>query len=525
MTTGIGLEAELDQASRKLATLFAFLDDNAIDDHQPLAYDAALSAAEFAAARATIVAAPRTSLGVQLARHWTARSLRSFETRCRVHFLATGLAFQDFPRESLRPLTGANLEELGAELLAAPAYLDDALLDGPHRLLRSTYREFAERRVVPVAEEIHRGDLSIPQSLIQGLADMGCFGLSIPESHGGLSPDQGSDCLGMLLATEELSRASLGAAGSLITRPEVLARALLAGGTDEQKRRWLPRIASGEALCAVSVTEPDQGSDVASIGLQARACEGGWQLSGTKLWTTFAGRAHVLMVLARTGSPDSGHRGLSLFLVEKPSTDQHDFEVAGDRGSLKGRAIATLGYRGMHSYELFFDQFFVPAANLVGGPAGEGRGFYQTMAGFAGGRIQTAARAVGVMQAAYGDALDYAHQRQTFGRPIGSYGLVRAKLVEMASKLHACRTYSYSAAALMDAGKGDVPAAMAKLLAARCAEEVTREALQLHGGLGYAEETAVSRYWVDARVLSIFEGAEEILALKIIARALAGAAS
>ena len=411
--------------------------------------------------------------------------------------------------------------QLGEALLSASTHFDDDHLGGHHRLLRDTYRRYGQESVAPRAEEIHRQDQLVPEDILQGLSELGCFGLSIPHSYGGIMDDDHPDTLSMLLATEELSAASLGAAGSLITRPEVLARALLAGGTEEQKAEWLPKLASGEKLCAVAVTEPDYGSDVASMQLRASSTQAGFRLRGAKIWSTLAGRAEILMVLARTDPETHNHRGLSLFFVDKPPFEGQDFEVRQEGGgSLRGRSIATLGYRGMHSYELFFDEFDVPSSSLVGGEAGLGRGFYMTMAGFAGGRIQTAARAVGVMQAAYGDALNYARQRHTFGEPIGSFSLTRAKIARMAAQLHASRRLSYAAAEAVNVGSGDMPAAMAKLFASRAAEEVTREAVQIHGGIGYAEETAVSRYFVDARVLSIFEGTEEILALKVVARSL-----
>jgi (2S)-methylsuccinyl-CoA dehydrogenase len=463
------------------------------DAYQQICYEAAHSAAELAAAEQLLSSPePSDSLQQALARHFAAWSIERHHNRCASAEAELGLQSPMTTERGfvLRQLASAQEEALGARLLDFGPHWDSDRLDGPHRLLRDSYRRFAEHRVSPVAETIHRKDEAIPAEILDGLSELGCFGLSIPERYGGLYRDEEPDCLSMLLATEELSRASLGAAGSLITRPEVVARSLLAGGTAEQKESWLPRLASGECLCAVAVTEPDYGSDVASMQLRARRCEGGWSLNGAKMWSTFAGRAHVLMVLARSGAADSGHRGLSLFLVEKPS------------------------------FECFFDGFVVSDEALIGGEAGEGRGFYLTMAGFAGGRIQTAARAVGVMQAAFEQALDYSRQRRTFGRPIGDYQLTRVKLARMASLLHASRRYSYSVAPLMDQGSGDVPASMAKLLASRAAEWVTREAMQIHGGMGYAEESAVSRYFVDARVLSIFEGSEEILALKVIARSL-----
>ena len=389
-------------------------------------------------------------------------------------------------------------------------------------MMRDTFRRFADDVVAPLAEQVHREDLDIPDAILEPLKEMGLFGLSIPESYGGLQADDKEDTLGMIVVTEELSRGSLGAAGSLITRPEILARALLKGGTEEQKRHWLPQLAVGEPLCAVAVTEPNYGSDVAGVRLKATPAEGGWLLNGAKTWCTFAGKAGVLMVLARTDQDMSlGHRGLSMFLVEKPSSSGHTLSVnQEDGGKLSGRAIATIGYRGMHSFELFFDDFFVPDANMLGGPEGEGKGFYAAMAGFAGGRIQTAARAVGVMRAAFERAISYASERVVFGQAIGEYQLTRVKLARMAAMILACRQITYDVADMMDKGDGDMEASAAKLFAGRAAEWLTREALQIHGGMGYAEETPVSRYYADARVLSIFEGAEETLALKVITRAL-----
>jgi len=324
------------------------------------------------------------------------------------------------------------------------------------------------------------------------------------------------------VVTEELTRGSLGAAGSLITRPEILSKALLKGGTEEQKNKWLPQLAAGDLLCAVAVTEPNYGSDVANMRLKATKTEGGWLLNGAKTWCTFGGKAGVLLILARTHPDVSlGHRGLSMFLLEKPSYPGHAFEfVQEGGGKLSGKAISTIGYRGMHSFDLFFDNIFVPEENMLGGPQGEGKGFYFTMAGFAGGRIQTAARALGIMQAAYEKALSYAQERIVFGYPIGDYQLTQAKLARMATYLAIGRQFTYSVGRLMDQGEGDMEASMVKFFTCKTAEWVTREALQIHGGMGYAEETPVSRYFIDARVLSIFEGAEETLALKVIARSL-----
>ena len=250
--------------------------------------------------------------------------------------------------------------------------------------------------------------------------------------------------------------------------------------------------------------------------------DGGWLLNGAKTWCTFAGKAGVLMVVTRTGADRSlGHKGLSVLLAEKPSVDTHEFEVQQERGGkLTGRAIPTIGYRGMHSFDLSFQDYFVPDTNVVGGEAGLGKGFYYTLAGMVGGRMQTSARACGVMRAALRAAVRYTQDRRVFGAPLADFALTQAKLARMGARLAACRRLAYTVASIVDGGNGRMEASLVKLLACRSAELVTREALQLHGGMGYAEETPVSRYFVDARVLSIFEGAEETLALKVVARSL-----
>jgi (2S)-methylsuccinyl-CoA dehydrogenase len=414
------------------------------------------------------------------------------------------------------------LEAVGLGVAEADGELGGYLISGDNRAVQDTVRRFAMDVVAPLAGEIHRNDLTVPEEILAGLREIGAFGLAIPETLGGTAQQSEDDTQRMLVVTEALSEASLGAAGSLITRPEILCRALLAGGTSEQQARWLPPIARGEVLCAISITEPDYGSDVASLGLRATRIEGGWRLNGAKTWCTFAGKAHLLMVVARTATDRSlGHRGLSLLLVEKPSDDGHAFECRQSSGGrLVGRAIPTIGYRGMHSFDLNFDDFFVPDSNVVGEQAGIGRGFYFTMAGMVGGRIQTSARACGVMRAALRAAIRYTRDRRVFGASLQSCALTRAKLARMGARYAACRTLSHAVARLVDQGEGRMEASLVKLLACRSAEMVTREALQLHGGMGYAEETPVSRYFVDARVLSIFEGAEETLALKVIARSL-----
>lgn len=428
-------------------------------------------------------------------------------------------------------LDGSHWEALGE--LVADKGTGDAGLDGERKLIQREFRRFAEQQVMPVAERVHRHDELIPLDIIQGVSDMGCFGLSIPESYGGLQPDDAPDNLGMVLVTEELSRGSLGVAGSLITRPEILSKALLKGGTEAQKNRWLPLMATGEKLCAVAVTEPDFGSNVAGMKVTATPVEGGYLLNGQKTWCTFGGYADLIMVLARTNpDPSAGHRGLSILLAEKPRFEGHAFEYVQNAGAagapgggkLTGKAIDTIGYRGMHSFDIWFEDYFVPADQLIGQEAGLGKGFYYQMEGFAGGRLQTAARAIGVMQAAFERALTYAQERKVFAKPIADYQLSKWKLARMATIIATARQFTYQTAALLDRGEGQMESSMVKLWASRVAEWVAREAMQIHGGMGYAEEYDVSRYYLDARVFSIFEGAEEVLALRVVARQVLSAA-
>jgi (2S)-methylsuccinyl-CoA dehydrogenase len=294
------------------------------------------------------------------------------------------------------------------------------------------------------------------------------------------------------------------------------------GGTDAQKRHWLPRIATGDAMVAIAVTEPDYGSDVAGVRVSATAqTDGGYLINGTKTWCTFAARADVLMLLARTDPTSNNHRGLSTFIVPKQRGEGHGFSFDQPQGgTMQGRAIDTIGYRGMHSYEVAFDNWWVPGENLIGLDDGIGRGFYLQMEGFENGRLQTAARAVGLMQAAYEAARDYARDRVVFGQPIAEYQLTQAKLGRMAMLIQTGRQFAYRVSRLMAEGTGMLEASMVKAYVCRAAEWVTREAMQIHGGMGYAEEYPVSRYFVDARVLSIFEGADETLCIKVITRRL-----
>jgi (2S)-methylsuccinyl-CoA dehydrogenase len=510
-----------------------------LDEHQMVAYDLSLSwsectAAEFLLAHAKRLSAESSSenaFTTRLATLFCAEAVTNTLNRLRTRLPDFGLSAAEISAiDSVAPgaeflveqLAAKNVAAIGQAVLDGDGDLGPDLLGEDHTMMRDTFGRFSDEVVAPLAEEIHREDLIIPDTILEPLKEMGMFGLSIPGTYGGLQEDDKEDTLGMIVVTEELSRGSLGAAGSLITRPEILSRALLKGGTEEQKQHWLPQLAVGEPLCAVAVTEPNYGSDVAGVQLRATATDGGWVLNGAKTWCTFGGKAGLLLVLARTDPDQSlAHRGLSMFLVEKPSSDGHSFEVSpATGGKLSGSAISTIGYRGMHSFELFFDDFFVPEANMLGGSDGAGKGFYYAMAGFAGGRIQTAARAVGVMRAAFEKAISYSQERVVFNQPIARYQLTQAKLAYMAARLLACRQITYDVAQLMDTGAGDMEASAAKLFASKTAEWLTREALQIHGGMGYAEESPVSRYFTDARVLSIFEGAEETLALKVIARTL-----
>ena len=390
--------------------------------------------------------------------------------------------------------------------------------------VRESVREFADKEVAPHAERIHRRDEDIPEELITKMSELGYFGLSIPEEYGG--HEMGN--LAMILTTEELSRASLAAAGSLITRPEILAKALLQGGSEEQKRVWLPKLASGEVMVGVSVTEPDIGSDVSAVKCRAtratRDGEQGWTIQGPKAWCTFAGRADVLALLTRTDpDPSKGAKGLSLFIVPKEPAAGHEFDLEQPGGGrLVGKADATPGYRGMHSFTLNFEDYFVPATHLVGGEEGLGRGFYLQMSGFAAGRLQTGGRAVGLAQAALEKTAEYVVDRNQFGKPISEFQLTQYTLGRMAVRLLQARALTYVAAEAFDQDerKAAPLAAQAKLLACDIAVDVTQDGQLMHGGWGYAEEYPISRYVVDAQVLPIFEGVKPILELKVVGRSL-----
>jgi (2S)-methylsuccinyl-CoA dehydrogenase len=516
----------VDTAAKSLAgrsTVDGRISVSALDEHQVVAYDLAHAASAVAGSRVMLEYAQHGELEAALAHTYIADAIADVGTRVAGREEAWGVDLATL--EPAQPFVAAYrdptfLESVADSLPAqgtGPAHLPEEF-----DLVRDSFHRFADDKIRPVAEHIHRENDDIPESIIGGMAELGGFGLSVPEEYGGFAAGGESDYLAMCVATEELSWGSLGAGGALITRPEILTRAIVKGGTEEQKHAWLPQIASGERVVGVMVTEPDYGSDVAGVKVSATPDGGGYVLNGVKTWCTFAGRADTLMVLARTDPDRSlGHRGLSVFVVDKPPAPGHHFAFDdGQGGTMEGRAIDTLGYRGMHSYEVAFDGWHVPAESLVGLESGLGKGFYLQMEGFENGRLQTAARAVGVMQAAFDAGLTYAQDRLVFGKPVFDYQLSKAKLARMAALICAGRQFSYDVARKMARGEGALEASMVKAYVCRAAEWVTREAMQLHGGMGYAEEFPVSRYFVDARVLSIFEGADETLCLRVIARRL-----
>ena len=401
-----------------------------------------------------------------------------------------------------------------AAALAEGAAPDPALDDETLEAMRDQVRRFTEARIAPAAQDWHRADRLIPGGIVDEMAALGVFGLTVPAAHGGA----GLGKVAMCAVTEELCRGSLGA-GSLATRSEIAAELVGAHGTDAQRARWLEPIAAGAVLPAAVFTEPEAGSDLGAI--RARAVRDGdmWRIAGAKTWSTHAARADMMTLLARTDPDTRGPGGLSMFLAPKPrGTDAEPFPAPG----MSGSEIAVLGYRGMKEYEIAFDGFAVPADCLLGGQPGAG--FRQLMATFESARIQTAARAVGVLRSALELGLDYARGRRQFGRAILDFPRVHGKLAWMAVEGMAARQLTWFAAREKDAGRRcDMEAGMAKLLAARAAWAAADNTVQIHGGNGYAEEYPASRVLVDARILNIFEGAAEIQA-EIVARRLLAAA-
>ena len=397
------------------------------------------------------------------------------------------------------------MQEHSADITVGASGLDEEL-----EMIRAQFRRYAVEKVEPFAHDWHLNDELIPMEVIEELAEMGVFGLTIPEEYGGFGLSKASMCV----VSEELSRGYIGV-GSLGTRSEIAAELIIAGGTDEQKAKWLPQLASAETLPTAVFTEPNTGSDLGS--LRTRAVKDGdtYQITGNKTWITHAARTHVMTLLARTDPNSTDYKGLSMFLAEKtPGDDDNPFPSEG----MTGGEIEVLGYRGMKEYELAFDGFAVKSENLLGGE--EGKGFKQLMETFESARIQTAARAIGVAQSALDISMQYAQDRKQFGKSLIAFPRVANKLAMMAVEIMIARQLTYFSAFEKDEGRRcDVEAGMAKLLGARVAWAAADNGLQIHGGNGFALEYKISRVLCDARILNIFEGAAEIQA-QVIARRL-----
>jgi (2S)-methylsuccinyl-CoA dehydrogenase len=389
------------------------------------------------------------------------------------------------------------------EYMRSGRAIDEALPDDTLNMVRDQFRRFAVERILPSAQQWHLDDVLIPDEIIAEMAELGTFGVCIAPEHGGL----GLGKLAMCVVTEELSRAWI-AAGSLGTRSEIAGELISCGGTEEQKAKYLPKLASGEILPTAVFTEPDTGSDLGSVKTRAtRTSDGSWRIDGAKTWITHACRSDLMTVLVRTGGGD-GYAGLSMLLGEKArGTDAVPFPAEG----MSGTEIPVLGYRGMKEYDIGFDGFRVAEDGLLGGV--EGQGFKQLMQTFEGARIQTAARAIGVAWRAFDLAFKYATDRRQFKRPIIEFPRVSDKLALMVAETVMARELTYFAANVKDmAMRCDIEAGMAKLLAARVAWGNADVGLQIHGGNGYAQEFEISRVFCDARILNIFEGAAEIQA-------------
>jgi (2S)-methylsuccinyl-CoA dehydrogenase len=384
-------------------------------------------------------------------------------------------------------------------------------LDDELEMIRDQFRRYSDEKVIPRAQDWHLKDQLIPMEVIRELAELGVFGLTIPEEYGGFGLSKAS----MVVVSEELSRGYIGV-GSLGTRSEIAAELILCGGTEAQKQKWLPGLASGEILPTAVFTEPNTGSDLGSLRTRARKKGEDWEITGNKTWITHAARTHVMTVLARSVEGTTDYRGLSMFLAEKtPGTDETPFVDPG----LSGGEIEVLGYRGMKEYTVNFDGFAVKGENLLGGV--EGQGFKQLMQTFESARIQTGARAIGVAQSALETGMQYALDRQQFGKPLIAFPRISGKLAMMAVEIMIARQLTYFSAWQKDHGhRCDLEAGMAKLLGARVAWSAADNALQIHGGNGFALEYRISRILCDARILNIFEGAAEIQATVIARRLL-----
>ncbi len=368
--------------------------------------------------------------------------------------------------------------------------------------IREQVRDFAEKEIRSIAHKYDKEDKEIPWDIIEKMSDFGYFGILVPEKWGGL----GLDYTAMAIVAEELSRVWL-SVGSVMTRNIIAETLLMNNGTEEQKKKYLPGLAKGQILAAAAFTEPNAGSDTAGIKLKATKVDKGWILSGTKTWCTFANRADILVVLARTDpNPPKRHLGLSIFIVEKERSEAHE-KIK--HPNIAGELIETVGYHGMHCWTLHFEDVFVPDENLIG--IEPGKGFYQLMQTYESARIQTAARAIGVAQGAFELAVKYAKERIQFEKPIAEFQLIRSKLAKMGTYIEAARQLTYYACMMKDTGKRcDLEAGMAKLYAAEMVEYVTSEAMQIFGGYGYSKEYEIERYWRDGRLFKIFEGTSEI---------------
>jgi (2S)-methylsuccinyl-CoA dehydrogenase len=397
------------------------------------------------------------------------------------------------------------MQEQAANITVGASGLDEEL-----EMIREQFRRFTLEKVEPFAHDWHLKDELIPMEVIEELAEMGVFGLTIPEEYGGFGLSKSSMCV----VSEELSRGYIGV-GSLGTRSEIAAELIICGGTEEQKHKWLPRLASAETLPTAVFTEPNVGSDLGALRTRAVKSGDDWQVTGNKTWITHAARTQVMTLLARTDPDTTNYRGLSMFLAEKtPGTDEAPFPTDG----MTGGEIEVLGYRGMKEYELAFDSFKVKGENLLGGETG--KGFKQLMQTFESARIQTAARAIGVAASALDVGMQYAIDRKQFGKALIEFPRVSGKLAMMAVEIMVARQLTYFSASEKDNDRRcDLEAGMAKLLGARVAWACADNALQIHGGNGFALEYKISRILCDARILNIFEGAAEIQA-QVIARRL-----
>jgi (2S)-methylsuccinyl-CoA dehydrogenase len=474
----------LAQAEPILQRAVAHASQRDIDEQQvAVARLADLSTEHRAALDLIAYAEPLGGVHAQQAVVWAGHVVRHISELASLHAAEHGLSQADTASDATLAFASeaqheARLREIGLQV-ARNRGRNDATIDEMMQQVRDSVREFADTEVAPHAERIHRQDLLVPEAFIEKMGELGYFGMSIPEEYGGT--EMGN--VAMCITTEELSRASLAGAGSLITRPEILSKALLAGGTPAQKQAWLPRIASGELMVGISVTEPDIGSDVAGVKCRAERAtvegQDGWVISGPKAWCTFAGRADILAVLLRSDpDPSKGAKGLSLFIVPKSRHLGHEFECTQPSGGrLVGKADATPGYRGMHSFTLSFERYFVPADHLIGEEGGVGRGFYLQMGGFAAGRLQTGARATGLGQAALERTAEYVLDRAQFGKPLIEFQLTQHRLGWMATLVAASRAITYAAAEAMDADeRAAAPyAAQAKLLACDAAVRVTQD--------------------------------------------------